>query len=338
MLLAFTAGQIDLLQSERVRQIAAFPQVVSLGGGRYVNFSDAHEQVVIHSGLGSRLSARLALPMPELNLPRFHADPVFRWGHITRDLLWTDANALDQPATQGSFYLHNLAWVIDRQIWNGNTVAFAAKGGHNDEPHNHNDLGHFILHVGGESLLSDLGAGVYNRQYFNEQRYESLHTGSQGHSVPLINGMTQSEGAEHRAVPVNYEKRADDVTFTLDLTRAYDDSTLETFVRSFNWSVDPLNHTAVLRLHDTFRFNSSGGHIVECFISAVSPRIEENIVMWQGSRGKVTMAFDPAMFDAEVKVLDTQTHRGDYMTVYSLQLHAKKRIQNQPITLSFEMS
>src|SRR5690606_12365622 len=130
MLSAFTAGQIDLLQSERVRPIAAFPHVVSLGGGCYVNFSDVPEQVVIHPGLGSRLTARLSSPIPNLNQPQFQADPVFRWGHITRDLLWTDAATLGKPVTDGSFYLHDLAWVVDRRIWNGRSAAFAAKGGH----------------------------------------------------------------------------------------------------------------------------------------------------------------------------------------------------------------
>ena len=335
---AFTAGRIDLLQSERVRQIAAFPQAVSLGSERYVNFSDAPEQVAIHAGLGSRLTARLMLPIPELQQPQFATDPVFRWGHITRDLIWTAAGALGKPVSEGSFYLHDLAWAIDRRLWNGSTVAFAAKGGHNDEPHNHNDLGHFILHGGGENLLADLGAGVYNRQYFNEQRYESLHTGSQGHSVPLINGMTQRAGAEYSAVPLHYEKRTDGVAFTLDLTRAYDDPTLETFVRSFDWSVDPVNHSAVLRLHDTFRFGSSGGQIVECFTSAVAPQIAKHRIMWRGNRASIAMPFDPAVFDAEVKVFDTQTHRGEPVTFYGLQLHAKARIQHQTITFSFALT
>jgi hypothetical protein len=338
LLSAFTAGQIDLLQSERVRQIAAFSLIVSLGGGRYVNFSDAPEQVTIHPGLGSRLTARLSLPIPDLKQPQFHADPVFRWGHLTRDLLWTDVKALEKPVAEGSFYLHDLAWIVDRRIWDGITVAFAAKGGHNDEPHNHNDLGHFILHVGGDSLLADLGAGMYTRQYFGEQRYEFLHTGSQGHSVPMINGMTQREGAEYSAIPLHYEKRADGVAFTLDLTRAYDDPMLKKFKRSFEWSVDPLHQTAVLRLTDTFRFGSSGGQIVECFISVVPPEIAENSIKWRGTRGRITMQFDPAVFTTDVNAFDTQMHHGEHTVVYGLRMHAKALVQDQAIAFSFELS
>jgi hypothetical protein len=338
MLSAFTAGQIDLLQSQRVRQIAAFPETLSLGGGRYVNFSDAPEKVVIHPGLGSRLMARLSLSIPDLTRPLFHADPCFRWGHITRDLIWTEANALEKSVAEGSFHLDDLAWVIDRRIWDGNTIAFAAKGGHNGEPHNHNDLGHFILHVAGESLLTDLGAGIYTRQYFAEQRYDFLHTGSQGHSVPVINGRPQREGSNHLAVPLHFERRSDGVAFRLDLTRAYDDPTLESFVRSFDWSVDPLHHAAVLRLNDTFRFGTSNGRIVEHFISVVQPTISENTVKWQGRHGAVTMPFDPSIFNAEINVLHTQTHNAEPIVVYSLQMRVRKSERTQTLELSFELS
>lgn len=345
MLAAFTAGQIDLLASERVRQIAAFPQVVSLGDGRYINFSDAPEQAVIHPGLGSQLAARLSVSIPELRPPRFDADHIFRWGHLTRDLLWTDATALAQPVSEGSFYLHDLAWIVERHIWNGHTVAFAVKGGHNDEPHNHNDLGHFIIHVGGESLLADLGAGLYTRQYFREQRYEFLHTGSQGHSVPIINGMPQREGADHAAVPMHYERRSDGVAFALDLTRAYadsadNDSALEAFTRSYEWTAAPPDEphqSAVLRLTDTFRFGASGGHIDECFISFVQPVIEENAVVWQGARGKITMPFDPSVFAVDVQALDTQMHRGEHVTVYRLQMRVQMRAQAQTIPFVFQV-
>lgn len=337
MLSTFTAGQIDLLQTERVKQIAVFPQVVSLGGGRFINFSDAPERVMIHPGLGSHLSTCLSISIPDLKPPQFDGDHIFRWGHITRDLLWTDRNMVDLPLTEDTYYLHDLMWVIDRRVWSGSTVAFAAKGGHNDEPHNHNDLGHFIIHVGGESLLADLGAGIYTRQYFRELRYEYLHTGSQGHSVPIINGMTQRAGVDHCAVPRHYEKRADGVAFVLDLTRAYDDSALEMFMRSFEWSVHAMERTAVLRLTDTFKFSSSSCQIVENFVSLIQPAITENSVVWQGAHGRVVMQFDPADLAAEIQMLETQMHHGEPVNVYRLQMRAKRLIQNPIIAFSFRI-
>jgi len=332
---AFTVRKIDLLKSERVRQIAAFPQTVSLGGERCINFSDVPEHAIVQPGLGSRMAALLEQPIPELKPPQFHADHAYRWGHISRDLLWTQANALEQPVPEGQFYLDDLAWMIDRRMWNGLTVAFAAKGGHNDEPHNHNDLGHFIIHLGGDSLLVDLGAGMYTRQYFREQRYEYVHTGSQGHSIPLINGRMQKEGANHLAIPIHHELRANGLTFTLDLTRAYDDPTLETFTRTFDWSVDSVERTATLRLTDDFRFSSSYGQVDECFISLIQPKIENDTITWIGQHGNVIMPFDPEAYVAEVKVIETKTHYGELVTVYPLHLHARQQHSSRADTFVF---
>jgi len=322
MLRAFTGGQLDLLQGEHMRRIAAFPQAVSLGGDRFVNYSDAPERAVIHPGLGSRLMDRLQQPIPGLATPDFHADPIYRWGHGTRDLVWTNAASFDRPVADGAHYLSDITWVIDRCTVGDRVVAFSAKGGHNDEPHNHNDLGHFIVHLGGESLLADLGAGVYTRQYFGAGRYEDPHTGSQGHSVPVINGQGQRAGMAHAATVSGYEDRPDGGTFSLDLTRAYAVPNLESFVRAFAWTFDAAQGRVTLKLTDAFRFGTLPATIEECFISPVQPNVEAGIVRWQGTHGLLTLAFDVARFTAEVEPLEVRTHAGEPLTVHRLRLRA----------------
>lgn len=75
----------------------------------------------------------------------------------------------------------------------------AAKGGHNAEPHNHNDVGSFLYVCDGESVLVDLGAGEYTRDYFNENRYKNICCRSLGHNVPLIDGKEQYAGEGYKA-------------------------------------------------------------------------------------------------------------------------------------------
>ena len=156
--------------------------------------------------------------------------------------------------------------------------------------------------------------------------------------MPVINGRMQRAGGDHRAVPLHYQKTPEGVAFTLDLTSAYADPALETFVRSFEWTVDPLHQSARLHLTDTFRFGASGGQVVECFISLVQPAIADNCITWNGHHGSVTMLFDPAEFTAEVNVLETKTHQGDDIVVYRLQLQAKTRVHDQAITFTFDVS
>jgi len=335
MLAAFTGGRLDLFMSAQVQRIAAFPEAVALGEGAAINYSDAAAHAGVHPGLGSYLAARFERPIPDLRPPDFHQDHAYRWGHTTRDLLWTAAAALHAPAGDGSFYLPDLGWVIDRRILDGDTVAFSAKGGHNDEPHNHNDLGHFILHLGGESLLADLGAGVYTRQYFGAQRYDALHTGSQGHSVPLINGQTQCAGRSCAATVLSYERRTNGVEFALDLTRAYTDAGLASFVRSFVWSVDPASRSATLRLSDSLSFSSSSAEVDECFISLRPPLVEAGTATWSGERGVISMPFDREQFEPLVEPIATQAHLGEPCIVYRLRLRALKATTKWEAALVF---
>ncbi len=335
MLRDYTGGKLDLLQGERFRAIAAFPHAVSLGEGRFINYSDSPERAVIHPGLGSCLGGMLGQPLPDLQPPGFHGDHIHRWGHVTRDLLWTDAAALGRPAADQAYFLPDLAWVIDRRVMEGVTLAFSAKGGHNDEPHNHNDLGHFILHLGGESLLADLGAGVYTRQYFSAERYECLHTGSQGHSVPVINGQGQRAGAACRAAVVDYQPRPDGVDFTLDLTAAYADPALDSFVRRFEWSVAASGRVAVLRLVDAFRFAALPAAVEECFISTFPPVVEAGAVRWQGRQGVIRLDFDRARFEPVVEAAATQTHHHEPVTAYRLRLRGLQAEVTRTDTFTF---
>ena len=70
-----------------------------------------------------------------------------------------------------------------------------AKAGNNAEQHNHNDVGSFVLRVGGTTFLCDPGAGLYNAAYFSSKRYENIFAASYGHSVPRIGGQQQLPGA-----------------------------------------------------------------------------------------------------------------------------------------------
>jgi hypothetical protein len=177
---------------------------------------------------------------------------------------------------------------------------------------------------------------MYTRQYFGEQRYELVHTGSQGHSVPLINGRVQREGANHLASSIHHELRTDGLTFALDLTRAYDASTLEAFTRTFDWSVDASQHTAILQLTDTFRFCLSGGQVDECFASLVQPKIDDDTIVWIGQHGRVMMPFDLEVYMPEVEVIETKDHYGEAVTVYRLLLHARQPHPSRTDTFVFQ--
>jgi hypothetical protein len=117
----------------------------------------------------------------------------------------------------------------------GGTMGVAFKGGNNNESHNHNDLGSYVVVVGNESVLVDPGPETYTRRTFSSHRYESKLLNSFGHAVPVIAGELQRKGEKAQAKILSKSFSATTDTITLDLTSAYDVPRLKRLTRTFEY-------------------------------------------------------------------------------------------------------
>lgn len=266
-----TGGTLDLMAgSELVRKIAELPLYLQFPDDTSVNFSDASSLYWFGEyGLLSRLASIFGIDA--YRLPEgtsIFRDHTYKWAAISRNLFWGlegRRNGNRDLLKTGSFYFPDSQWLIDRRIGgDGGFYAFAAKGGHNDEPHNHNDLGHFLLHAKGDRLFCDLGAPLYDKGFFSHLRYTYLHASSRGHSVPVINGELQQAGRQFSAEVVQWIEDSRGVTtFALDLTAAYGLPELENFTRTFIWNYKTLE----LEIRDAFRFAQEGNRIEEVLMT-----------------------------------------------------------------------
>ncbi|MFC4011266.1 hypothetical protein ACFOY2_28845 [Nonomuraea purpurea] len=304
----------DLLDRPHVRQMAAYPARIDFGNGRRPAFADSHGRGLYPSGLLHRLAARLDVPVPGRPAPSsFHDDPCYRWAHLSRTLWWSNEPtrpdaAIVRARPESRAYLPDAAIVVARA---GGT-AFAAKGGHNDEPHNHLDLGHFIIHAGGQSVLDDLGAPQYTRDYFREGRYEVPQASARWHSIPLIDGAAQLPGRDRRAEVVTHVSRPGSLTFALDLTAAYAAPRLARFTRTFHW------RPGTLELTDAFDFTDAGCLVEELFISRRRPVAGPGVISW----GAVEVAV-PAPWRAAVEEQEVRGHDGVPEIVHRVRLSAR---------------
>lgn len=291
----------DLLDG--TAHLAAYPAAIDFGGGFRPAFADSSGRAVYPAGLLSRLGERLGVPLPEESgEPSFHDDPCYRWAHLSRTLWWAGPAAPRRPAAARVF-------LPDAGIWVARSpgMSVAVKGGHNDEPHNHLDLGHFVLHADGRTVLDDLGAPEYTRDYFGEGRYTVLHAAAEGHSIPLIDGMGQRAGRPYRAEVVEH---ADGVI--VDLTSAYDAPALERFERRFDWSPPRLVLT------DTFAFSCDSALVEELFVSRLRPELRPGEVGW----GPVVLTV-PAGWTASAEEIAVRDHGGREETVHRVRLAAR---------------
>lgn len=96
-------------------------------------------------------------------------------------------------------------------------LTLAVKGGHNDEHHNHNDVGEVVVAGDGVPVLVDAGRPSYTAATFGPDRYRQWPMQSCWHNVPLVRQSEQAVGARFRATAV--EPLADGLA--LDLAAAY---------------------------------------------------------------------------------------------------------------------
>ncbi|MBN2628294.1 MAG: heparinase II/III family protein [Spirochaetales bacterium] len=154
---------------------------------------------------------------------------------------------------------------------------FSCKGGHNDESHNHNDVGQFILYGKKAPFLVDPGVGDYTRETFNNKRYTIWTMQSGWHNLPRINGCDQSPGGEYRCSRFDFT----DEGCHLDLAKAYPgEARLISWQRFFTWTDESLT------LRDAWLFHEKGREIIWNLLSLAEPRIEKGRVRITNGAGE----------------------------------------------------
>jgi hypothetical protein len=197
---------------------ARYPLAVHVGGRRFATIADARPDARPRQHLlwrwGTHLGddglQRLAAALPDDALEAGTGSALLSW---RRTCAWQPAQ---RPAAVA--VVPSDSWLAGVQVLvrRAAGVALVVKGGHNDENHNHNDLGHVAVAVDGQPLLVDVGIGAYGRATFGPERYTSWLTRGAGHNAAVINGVEQVAGAAYAASA----QRLDD-GLALDLTRAY---------------------------------------------------------------------------------------------------------------------
>ncbi|QSF43766.1 heparinase II/III family protein [Paenibacillus tianjinensis] len=317
-----SGGKLDRFHNEKVRKAARFQQQCFIDGALVANFSDSLPQMSVHMGLSHYLAevypGEVERPPSVLRAP-YTEDHCSRFAPALRNLLWTRPGSGKSAWNASSCYLPDAAWLISRYVSEAGTFGFAAKGGHNAEPHNHNDLGQFILTGRGEVFTADLGSGEYTADYFGAGRYQYDCNGSQGHSVPVIDGRNQSQGQQFSSV-VLHASTGDTDELSLDVTRAYEVEALLSLTRSFVWHKEKLPR---LELLDEYRYEGVPGSWTERFVTWRKPLLlRSGVVLLPGAGGGVEVSYDPVAVEPEIAAHRYRDHFGREQVWHSLDFHA----------------
>ena len=255
-------GLINLVAlSEMLR--ACYPANLLLSTSKFATFSDCDDALNFHPGIIARLAERTGVTsLLSLIAPPVPGEQNWRLPMMLRSILWWDGTYHPGPPSADTYLPYGgIARLIARTP-QGRPLVLAIKAGHNDENHNHNDIGSFILHVDGETLLADPGRGLYTRDYFNARRYENVFAQSYSHSVPRIGGTMQQAGREFHGEVLAVEKDAAAKRVKLEFARAYPLTDLASARRQI--ALDP---AGAITLQDVFRFSANPAGIEEAFVT-----------------------------------------------------------------------
>lgn len=330
-----------LMYRDKCEQIALFQQkcyFTSRFGGVSISFSDGSRRESFLPGLTAYL--RHCYPQvqtPDYTLARpFDEDACYRYLTNERNISWlvkyADMNTItcdmekDPTAHQQmdrliTYLLPAAQWLICQD---GNGNGFAAKGGHNDENHNHNDIGHFLCVFNGEMLLTDLGAGEYTKDYFSDRRYGILCNRSSGHSVPLVNGGEQCEGKEYRADDFSWNEKEN--TLTISFAGAYPKGSLEKLVRHIKMcggqqdGIQTKMQTKMqIEVQDIFTASENTESVAENLVTEYEPVVQDGAVWIRGTRGQCRISVENGG-DSAIRIIPCahSDHAGNSRTVYRI--------------------
>ena len=201
-----TGGAMDFRADEKLRGILSFPAKMWLGGGWFANFADCDAKPEV---CGERLCAAGAYLGDEA-LRTLGASLLRSQEAELRDTpqFWRLLNRLfpgDIPKGGAARPMEDV-WLPELQVrlLRRGRLTLIAKGGHNGESHNHNDVGSFIICADGEPEIVDAGNLEYTGKTFSAERYTIWNTRSRNHNVPLIGDWEQRAGTEFAAASVEF--------------------------------------------------------------------------------------------------------------------------------------
>lgn len=312
VLLAETVGAatrwgLNLYEPPIVAQVYAYPSRIELFPDVNPAFSDNDPSVKsskwIFEIAGPRIPGAKAAPRSAVSGVASHSLAVMLYQTMIQAFSEPPAGSVVQTAK--SLALRDLfsdAGVVvcrPADAVSGRGLAIAIKAGNNNEHHNHNDIGSYVIALDGRTPLLDPGAEVYTSRTFGPHRYDSKVLNSYGHSVPLVAGHLQDTGAAATGTITVEESTDSEDRYLLDLKQAYAASvpSLKKLLRHLRFVRSP---SASIEISDEVEFDSpqSLGDALITFGQAKS--LPDGSLLIDGMQVKIDTEGQPYIIKDEV--------------------------------------
>lgn len=215
-----TGGRVDIFDEPLVKRMGEYIADFRLMGDTYVNFADAPHRMRADARSIARIGRRVRSDKLTAMAASLWSDAPYRFWSVTTPYRLIKNLLEEKPETapytpENRIYYPDLQVFIAKDAQTG--LELAAKGGHNAESHNHNDVGNIVLFRGEEPVFIDGGVATYTKTTFSDKRYTLWTMRSVYHNLPVIGGVEERAGREFAAADPVY----DGGRISYALTRAY---------------------------------------------------------------------------------------------------------------------
>lgn len=225
-----TQGKIDFFRSPKFARIARYGQNIQMADGVCPAYSDCRMGVVPERfitdycarafGL-ARTPETVILPQAgNFSLRLLAAFPRQAWPVDMTPEIQAVLNAAADPLRTA--YDEAGVFIARPAHPSGHTLSVSFKGGHNNENHNHNDVGSYAVAVGSQTMAGDMGGPhSYPGDFFGSKAYTYPIKNSYGHPVPRIGGKLQQNGSQAKGKILEHRLTEAADMYLLDLSSAY---------------------------------------------------------------------------------------------------------------------
>jgi len=342
----FSGGKVDIFDNELIKRMGKYIALAYIGDSYYLNFADA---MAVNKGLPD-IVYRYGKAINDKCLMNFGAylvqniSPMPEVGgtldmSLQKYLIWNEIkNCKAELALPDHFWLDGLE-VAGARSKEGSTSGFffGAKGGYNDESHNHNDVGSFVLYYNADPILIDAGVGTYTAKTFSSKRYELWNMQSAYHNLPMINGFQQLNGKKYKATQVEFSNTKLNSNFSLDISNAYPKTAkCKSWMRNYTF-----DRKSGLTIRDQFELDSLINYNKLNFLVAGNIKVfSSGKLLLAGKKEKLILYYDPAQFDFQIEEILLDDNRLSNVwgkSIYRLSFIAKEKILKSEYQMSISL-
>lgn len=333
-----TGGLVNLSANAKVQLMGDYLCKMNIGNGYFVNFADAGPRLKPHidwfpSGLYLNNRELISLSANTARERGFFQNPAVVYTDnyfysFNRELMLL-SHLSEFRKYEGRNVLLYDSWLPRIQVMTARSVPnsteglfIAAKGGHNAESHNHNDVGNFIVYADGLPLIVDPGVGTYRKETFNDATRYSIWSMQSGyHNLPKINGVDQRNGKKFAASGTYARFSGRKVQFGLDIAGAYPkEAQVDSWKRNIRFT-----RGKQIEVSEEYVLKEYLAPSEIMFMTQAEPQIEGNAVVFtlQGKRYGICFRPDEVEASFERLKLEDKKFVDMWGTLYRIKLTVK---------------